>query len=108
MHDSNLIWLGFVASLLAGLGTAVGALGVFAYLVGHAEFSRYLHIPFIPGAGEVVVFCAALAGAGLGFLWFNAYPAQVFMGDVGALGTDAHQLGVAGAVGLAEGMAAGG
>ena len=53
--------------------------------MGHAEFSRYLHIPFIPGAGEVVVFCAALAGAGLGFLWFNAYPAQVFMGDVGAL-----------------------
>ena len=62
-----------------------GALGVFAYLVGHAEFSRYLHIPFIPGAGELVVFCSALAGAGLGFLWFNAYPAQVFMGDVGAL-----------------------
>lgn len=62
-----------------------GALGVFAYLVGHAEFSRYLQIPYIPGAGELVVFCAALAGAGLGFLWFNAYPAQVFMGDVGAL-----------------------
>ncbi len=62
-----------------------GALGAFAYLVGHAEFSRYLHIPFIPGAGELVVFCAALGGAGLGFLWFNAYPAQIFMGDVGAL-----------------------
>lgn len=61
------------------------ALGVIAYLAGHAEFSLYLHIPFIPGAGELVVFCAALGGAGLGFLWFNAYPAQVFMGDVGAL-----------------------
>ena len=62
-----------------------GALGVIAYLSGHAEFSLYLNIPFIPGAGELVVFCAALAGAGLGFLWFNAYPAQIFMGDVGAL-----------------------
>lgn len=62
-----------------------GALGVIAYLVGHAEFARYLHIPYIVGAGELVVFCAALGGAGLGFLWFNTYPAQVFMGDVGAL-----------------------
>ncbi len=62
-----------------------GALGVFAYLVGHAEFSHYLHIPYIAGAGELAVFCAALMGAGLGFLWFNTYPAQVFMGDVGAL-----------------------
>lgn len=62
-----------------------GALGVIAYAVGHAEFSFYLHIPFIPQAGELVVFCAALGGAGLGFLWFNAYPAQIFMGDVGAL-----------------------
>ncbi|GAA5317776.1 MAG: phospho-N-acetylmuramoyl-pentapeptide-transferase [Candidatus Pelagadaptatus aseana] len=62
-----------------------GALGVIAYLVGHAEFARYLHIPYIAGAGELVVFCAALGGAGLGFLWFNTYPAQVFMGDVGAL-----------------------
>ncbi len=62
-----------------------GALGVFAYVAGHAEFARYLHIPFIAGAGELVVFCAALGGAGLGFLWFNAYPAQIFMGDVGAL-----------------------
>lgn len=61
------------------------ALGVIAYLVGHAEFSAYLHIPHILGAGEMVVFCGALAGAGLGFLWFNTYPAQVFMGDVGAL-----------------------
>lgn len=61
------------------------ALGVIAYLSGHAEFSRYLHIPFIPGAGELVIFCGALGGSGLGFLWFNTYPAQVFMGDVGAL-----------------------
>ncbi|WP_237066193.1 phospho-N-acetylmuramoyl-pentapeptide-transferase [Microbulbifer guangxiensis] len=62
-----------------------GALGIIAYLVGHVEFANYLHIPSIPGAGELAVFCAALGGAGLGFLWFNTYPAQVFMGDVGAL-----------------------
>ncbi len=62
-----------------------GALGVFAYLVGNYQFAEYLQIHFIPGTGELVVFCAALAGAGLGFLWFNTYPAQVFMGDVGAL-----------------------
>ncbi|MFB1001026.1 MAG: phospho-N-acetylmuramoyl-pentapeptide-transferase, partial [Pseudomonadales bacterium] len=61
------------------------ALGIIAYLAGHAEFSRYLHIPYIPGAGELVIYCGALGGAGLGFLWFNTYPAQVFMGDVGAL-----------------------
>ncbi|WP_075185867.1 phospho-N-acetylmuramoyl-pentapeptide-transferase [Teredinibacter haidensis] len=61
------------------------ALGIIAYLSGHANFSGYLHIPYIPGAGELVIFCGALAGAGLGFLWFNTYPAQVFMGDVGAL-----------------------
>ncbi|WP_018276426.1 phospho-N-acetylmuramoyl-pentapeptide-transferase [Teredinibacter turnerae] len=61
------------------------ALGVIAYLVGNANFSEYLHIAFVPGSGELVVYCAALAGAGLGFLWFNTYPAQVFMGDVGAL-----------------------
>lgn len=62
-----------------------GALGVFAYLAGNSHFSHYLHIPYIAGAGELVIFCSALAGAGLGFLWFNTYPAQVFMGDVGAL-----------------------
>tara|TARA_R110002072_G_scaffold11196_2_gene50933 strand:+ start:90666 stop:91748 length:1083 start_codon:yes stop_codon:yes gene_type:complete len=62
-----------------------GALGIIAYLSGHAEFSNYLHIPFVTGAGELVIFCGALVGAGLGFLWFNTYPAQVFMGDVGAL-----------------------
>ncbi len=62
-----------------------GALGVIAYLVGNIEFANYLHIPYIRGAGELVIFCTALGGAGLGFLWFNTYPAQVFMGDVGAL-----------------------
>jgi phospho-N-acetylmuramoyl-pentapeptide-transferase len=62
-----------------------GALGVFAYASGNAEFVKYLVIPAVPGAGEVLIFCAALAGAGLGFLWFNTYPAQVFMGDIGAL-----------------------
>jgi len=61
------------------------ALGLIAYLVGHVEFSGYLQIPYIPDAGELAVFCGALIGAGLGFLWFNTYPAQVFMGDVGAL-----------------------
>jgi phospho-N-acetylmuramoyl-pentapeptide-transferase len=61
------------------------ALGLIAYLVGHTEFSTYLQIPHIPEAGELSVFCGALIGAGLGFLWFNTYPAQVFMGDVGAL-----------------------
>ena len=62
-----------------------GALGVFAYVSGNSIFARYLQFPYIPGAGELAVICGALAGAGLGFLWFNAYPAEVFMGDVGAL-----------------------
>lgn len=62
-----------------------GALGVFAYLAGHAAFANYLAIPHVLGVGEICVFCGALMGAGLGFLWFNAYPAQVFMGDVGSL-----------------------
>ena len=61
------------------------ALGLFAYLTGSSVFSRYLLLPYIPGAGELLIFCAAMAGAGLAFLWFNAHPAQVFMGDVGAL-----------------------
>ncbi len=61
------------------------ALGIFAYVVGNSVYAKYLLFPYIPGAGELTVFCAALAGAGLGFLWFNAYPAEVFMGDVGAL-----------------------
>ena len=66
-----------------------GALGIFAYVSGHAQFSEYLFIPFLPGVGELTVFCGALVGAGLGFLWFNTHPAQVFMGDVGALGLGA-------------------
>ena len=61
------------------------ALGIIAYLTGRPDFAEYLVIPFVPGSGELAVFCGAIAGAGLGFLWFNTYPAQVFMGDVGAL-----------------------
>jgi phospho-N-acetylmuramoyl-pentapeptide-transferase len=61
------------------------ALGVFAYATGNSQFANYLAIPYVPGVGGIVVFCGALVGAGLGFLWFNTYPAQVFMGDVGAL-----------------------
>ncbi len=72
--------LAILPSVLVGT-----ALGIIAYLVGHVEFADYLHIPYIAGSGELSVFCGALAGAGLGFLWFNTYPAQVFMGDVGAL-----------------------
>ncbi|MES9855842.1 MAG: phospho-N-acetylmuramoyl-pentapeptide-transferase [Sedimenticola sp.] len=62
-----------------------GALGIFAYVVGHSKIAGYLLMPYIPGVGEMAIFCGALVGSGLGFLWFNAYPAQVFMGDVGAL-----------------------
>jgi phospho-N-acetylmuramoyl-pentapeptide-transferase len=62
-----------------------GALGVFAWVSGNVVFAKYLGIPHIPGSGELLVFCSALVGAGLGFLWFNTYPAQVFMGDIGAL-----------------------
>lgn len=61
------------------------ALGVFAYASGNSHYANYLAIPYVPGAGEIAVFCGALVGSGLGFLWFNTYPAQVFMGDVGAL-----------------------
>jgi phospho-N-acetylmuramoyl-pentapeptide-transferase len=72
---------------LAIMPTAMiaAALAIFAYLSGHYKFAEYLAIPFLPESGEVAVFCAAIVGAGLGFLWFNAYPAMVFMGDVGAL-----------------------
>jgi len=63
----------------------ISALGVFAYLSGNSIFSSYLDIPYIVGVGELTIFCAAIAGAGLGFLWFNAYPAEVFMGDLGSL-----------------------
>jgi phospho-N-acetylmuramoyl-pentapeptide-transferase len=66
-----------------------GALGIFAYITGHMKMAQYLSLPYIPGVGEVAVFCGAIVGAGLGFLWFNAYPAQIFMGDVGALGLGA-------------------
>lgn len=72
---------------LAIMPTVLVAMGlsVFAYASGNAVFANYLHIPFINGTGELAIFCATIAGAGLGFLWFNTYPAQVFMGDVGAL-----------------------
>src|SRR5215470_1008453 len=72
---------------LAIMPTAMiaGALAVFAYAMGRADFSSYLLLPHIPGASELMIFCGAIVGAGLGFLWFNAYPAEVFMGDVGAL-----------------------
>ncbi len=72
--------LAIMPTVLVGVG-----LGIFAYVEGNFNYSRYLLLPHIKGAGEVLVFCAAMAGAGLAFLWFNAYPAQVFMGDVGAL-----------------------
>ena len=62
-----------------------GALGVFAYATGHSTFANYLGIPYVAGVGELAIFCGTIVGAGLGFLWFNTYPAQVFMGDVGAL-----------------------
>lgn len=72
--------LAIMPSVLVG-----GALGIFGYATGNTIFSEYLGIPYISGAGEMLVFCSALSGAGLGFLWFNTYPAQVFMGDIGAL-----------------------
>lgn len=76
--------LAIVPAVMVALG-----LGIFAYATGNIIFAEYLGFPFIPGAGEVAIFCAAMAGAGLGFLWFNTYPAQVFMGDVGALSVGA-------------------
>ena len=75
-----------------------GALGVLAYLTGHVTFYDYLNIPYIPGVGELTILAAALVGAGLGFLWFNAHPAQVFMGDVGSLAIGAALGGMAVAV----------
>jgi phospho-N-acetylmuramoyl-pentapeptide-transferase len=72
--------LAIMPTVMVGAG-----LGVFAYVTGRADYSTYLFLPHIPGAGELAVVCGAIAGAGLGFLWFNAYPAEVFMGDVGAL-----------------------
>ena len=76
--------LAIMPTVLVGSG-----LGIFAYLTGNITYAKYLAIPFVPGAGEMVVICGAIVGAGLGFLWFNTYPAQVFMGDVGALGLGA-------------------
>ncbi|WP_031386048.1 phospho-N-acetylmuramoyl-pentapeptide-transferase [Desulfonatronum thiodismutans] len=64
---------------------AAACFGIFVYVAGHVQIAKYLQVAYVPGVGEVTVFCAALVGAGLGFLWFNAYPAQVFMGDVGSL-----------------------
>jgi len=78
-----------------------GALGIFVYVSGHAGIADYLLIPYLPGLGEIVIFCGALIGSGLGFLWFNAYPAQVFMGDVGALALGA-ALGVVAVVARQE------
>ena len=72
--------LAILPSVLVG-----GALGAIAYLAGHVEFASYLQIPYVAGSGEMVIFAGGLLGAGLGFLWFNTYPAQIFMGDVGAL-----------------------
>ena len=87
MGTSNAVNLTDGLDGLAILPTVLiaGALAIFAYLTGHSVFSEYLNIPYIRGAGELVVFCAGIIGAGMGFLWFNTYPAQVFMGDVGAL-----------------------
>jgi phospho-N-acetylmuramoyl-pentapeptide-transferase len=100
---SVVVYIGIAYFMIVGMSNAVNltdgldglaimpaalvaaALGVFAYASGNAKFAEYLAIPAIPHAGELIIFCAALAGAGLGFLWFNAYPAQVFMGDIGAL-----------------------
>ena len=78
-----------------------GALGLFAYVTGNVNFSGYLGIPYVAGTGEILVFCTAMAGAGLGFLWFNTYPAQVFMGDIGALSLGA-ALGVVAVVFVME------
>lgn len=75
-------------AIMPAVFVSVG-LGIFAYATGNTVFADYLAMPYIPGAGELAIFCSALAGAGLGFLWFNTYPAQVFMGDVGALAVGA-------------------
>jgi phospho-N-acetylmuramoyl-pentapeptide-transferase len=101
--DLGLLYIPFAAVLLVGTsnavnltdgldGLAIGPVmttaftyGVFAYVTGHSKLAEYLQIPYVPGVGEVAIFCGALLCAGLGFLWFNAYPAMMFMGDVGAL-----------------------
>lgn len=101
--DIGILYIAFSCFIIVGFSNAVnltdgldglailptvmvgGALGVIAYLAGHTGFSSYLNIPYVAGSGEVVIFAGALLGSGLGFLWFNTYPAQIFMGDVGAL-----------------------
>ena len=103
MPDLGIFYLVFACVVLIGSSNAVnltdgldglailpvvicaGVYMVFLYVAGHAQFAQYLQFPFVPGVGEVVIFCGALMGAGLGFLWYNALPAQVFMGDVGSL-----------------------
>jgi len=75
-------------AIMPSVAVAAG-LGIFAYVAGNSVFSHYLNVPHVPGAGELTIFCGALGGAGLGFLWFNTYPAMVFMGDVGALAVGA-------------------
>ena len=87
LGSSNAVILPDGLDVLSVMPTVLvaSALGIFAYASGNAVFSQYLQIPAIPGAGEITIFCAAIAGAGLGFLWFNTYPAMVFMGDIGAL-----------------------
>jgi phospho-N-acetylmuramoyl-pentapeptide-transferase len=79
------VWLYFLIVFFVPSVFVLGVLGVFGYLLGNAKWAPYLNYPFLSGAGELAVFCSAFAGAGIGFLWFNAYPAQVFMGDTGAL-----------------------
>ena len=101
--ELGVFYLAFVLLVIVGASNAVNltdgldglAIGpyiisaatylLFAYLAGHARLAAYLQIPYVPGAGELAIFCGALVGAGLGFLWYNAYPAEIFMGDVGAL-----------------------
>ena len=87
LQDQTVLILGLGASGLAIMPVVMvgSALGVFAYVTGSSVYSKYLFFPHIPGSGELLIFCSAMAGAGLAFLWFNTHPAQVFMGDVGAL-----------------------
>ncbi len=87
MGASNAVNLtdGLDGLAIGNVSIAIAAYGVLAYVSGHAKFAEYLNIPFMPGAGELTVFGMAILGAALGFLWFNAYPASVFMGDVGSL-----------------------
>lgn len=105
--DLGWLYIPFVSFVIVGTSNAVnltdgldglailpvviiaGALGIFAYVGGNLNFAKYLLIPYVPGIGEIAIFCSSIVGAGLGFLWFNTYPAQIFMGDVGSLGLGA-------------------